>query len=245
MPRPYVRKLSAYEQEPVAWSIEGFAGGQTRPLSADPETGAATELLELPPGWRAPPGRFRAAIELLVVDGGLAIGEYRLGRFSYSYLPAGVTAGPWSAADGARVLWMPAGRQAFDAGRDSVPDAQRERWIPQIDSSALPWQPTITPGFPVGAMRKTLRVDPDTGAGTWLLGMLPQVRDTRREVHPTAEEGFTLLGESHSERGVSRAGEYFWRPPFIPHGPFHTDVGVLTFFRTDGPLRTDYSWPDP
>jgi Domain of unknown function (DUF4437) len=245
MPRPYVRKLYAYEQEPVAWSVDGFAGGQTRNLSADPETGAATELLDLPAGWAAPVGRFGAGVEILVVEGVLAIGEYRLKQFSYSYLPAGVAAGPWAAEAGARVLWMPAARLGFEAGADCSTEARLERWIPQIDSSALPWQPTITPGFPVGAMRKTLRIDPDSGAGTWLLGMLPQVRDTRREIHPTAEEAFTLLGESHSERGVSRPGEYFWRPPFIPHGPFYTDVGVLTFFRTDGPLRTDYTWPEP
>ncbi len=244
MPRPYVRKLYTYEQEPGAWSVDGFATAQMRPLSADPETGAATELLDLPAGWRAPAGRFGAGVEILVVDGGLAIGDYRLKRFSYSYLPAGVAAGPWSSPEGSRVLWMPEARLTFEAGAESRPGAHLERSIPQIDSSALPWQPTFTPGFPVGAMRKTLRIDPDTGAGSWLLGMLPQVRDTRREIHPTAEEAFTLLGEIHNEQGVSRAGAYFWRPPFIAHGPFHTDVGVLIFFRTDGPLRTDYLWPD-
>lgn len=245
MARPHVRKLYAYEQDLTPWSVAGFGDAQTRRLSADPHTGAATELLELPAGWHAPAGSFGAELELLLVEGELSIRDFRLQRFSYSYLPAGVATGPWSASAGARVLWMPAAGLDFKAGSDCRPEARRDRWIPQIDSSALPWQATLTPGFPNGAMRKTLRIDPDTGAGTWMLGMLPQVRDTRREIHPTSEEAFTLLGESHSDRGVSRPGEYFWRPPFIPHGPFHTDIGALIFFRTDGPLRTDYVWPAP
>lgn len=243
MPRPYVRKLYSEEVEPVRWSIAGFGEALNRPLSADPDSGAGTQLLELPAGWRGSAGTFGAALELLLVEGVLEIGDYKLKRFSYSYLPAGVPAGSWSAADGASVLWMPDGHLDFQPGDTARPGARLQLWIPQIDSGALPWQPTLTPGFPVGAMRKTLRIDPDSGAGSWLLGMLPQVRDTRREIHPTAEEAFTLLGKSVSDRGVSRPGEYFWRPAFIPHGPFETEEGVLTFFRTDGPLRTDYIWP--
>jgi hypothetical protein len=243
MPRPYVRKLYSEEVEQVPWSPPGFGSALCRPLSADPETGAATELLELPAGWQAPAGSFGAGLELLVIEGSLRIGDWLLRRFSYSYLPAGVATGPWASAEGATMLWMPAGHLGFQAGEAARPGAHSALWIPQIDSSALPWQPTITPGFPLGAMRKTLRIDPDSGAGTWILGMLPQLRETRQEIHPTAEEAFTLVGESVSERGISRPGEYFWRPPFIPHGPFHTDVGVLIFFRTNGPLRTDYIWP--
>lgn len=245
MARPYVKKLYSEEVPLVGWSLDGFGEASVRPLSADPESGAATELLELPPGWRAPAGSFAAGLELLVLDGPLEVGEFRLGRFNYSYLPAGAAAGPWLAPEGARVLWMPEGRLDFEAGAASRPGTRLGLWIPQIDSSAMPWQPTLTPGFPIGAMRKTMRIDPDSGAGSWILGMLPQVRDPRREIHPTAEEAFTLVGESVSDRGLSRPGEYFWRPPFIPHGPFATEVGVMTFFRTDGPLRTDYIWPEP
>ena len=243
MPRPYVRSRNADEVESVAWSVANFATAHARPLSADPDSGAATDLLELPSEWSAPEGHFSANVELLVTEGQLRIGELRLKRFSYSYIPAGQCIGPWAASQPARVLWMPAASLHFTAGRRSSVAARASDWIPQLDSSALPWQPTITVGFPVGAMRKTLRIDPLTGAGSWLLGMLPQVRDTRQEIHPTAEEGFVLLGESFSDRGLSKPGNYFWRPPFIPHGPFETEVGVLTFFRTDGPLRTDYIWP--
>jgi hypothetical protein len=244
MPRPYVRLLNVDEVEPVRWSIDGFASTSTRPLSADPESGAATSLLGLPPGWTAPSGSFAAGLELFVVDGALRIGDFSLKRLSYSFAPAGVCLGPWSTSEATHLLWMPAATLTFSPGTcDGA--ARPADWIPQLDSSAIPWQPTITAGFPTGAMRKTLRIDPVTGASTWLLGMLPQVSDTRQEVHPTAEEGFLLAGESRSERGLSRPGSYFWRPPFIPHGPFATDVGVLELFRTDGPLRTDYLRLEP
>jgi hypothetical protein len=245
MARPYVRTLHVEDVSPLPWSVEGFGDAKTRLLSRDPATGASTELLELPPGWHAPVGSFGAALELLIFHGGIRVGEFGLGRFSYTYLPAGVSTGPWSSGAGARVLWMQAAELDFVGDVTCRPGARTQLSIPHIDPSALPWQPTVTPGFPSGAMRKTLRVDPDSGAGTWLLGMLPQVGDKRREIHPTAEEAFTLIGESTSDRGLTRPGEYFWRPAFIPHGPFYTEVGVMTLFRTDGPLRTDYIWPEP
>jgi hypothetical protein len=236
--------LHVDQVDSVAWSIDGFAPASARPLSLDCESGASTSVLELPAAWSAPRGSFSAGVELLVIEGALTVGEFSLKRLSYSYIPAGKCVGPWSAEGTTRVLWMPSATLGYAPGHGTGGAAQRD-WIPQLDSSALPWQPTITAGFPTGAMRKTLRIDPATGASTWLLGMLPQVRDTRQEVHPTAEEGFILVGESRSERGVSRPGSYFWRPAFIPHGPFFTDVGMLEFFRTDGPLRTDYLWPKP
>jgi hypothetical protein len=245
MSRPYVRLVNVDEVNSTPWSLDGFAAASTRPLSTDQESGASTSLLELPAGWTAPSGAFTAGIELLVIDGMVQIGEFALKRLSYSYIPPGIGVGPWSAASPTHVLWMPAGTLAFAPGTQSSGGTRPSDWVPQLDTSALPWQPTVTAGFPTGAMRKTLRIDPVNGASTWLLGMLPQVRDTRQEIHPTAEEGFILLGESKSERGVGRPGSYFWRPAFIPHGPFSTDVGVLELFRTDGPLRTDYVWPEP
>ena len=36
-------------------------------------------------------------------------------------------------------------------------------------------------------------------------------------------EGDIWLGNS----GVMRDGSYFWRPPFITHGPFYSETGAL------------------
>jgi anti-sigma factor ChrR (cupin superfamily) len=89
-------------------------------------------------------------------------------------------------------------------------------------------------------MRKSLYQNSETGASSWLLGVLPHFKDNRYEIHPVMEEGFQINGELDTSRGPFKEGSYFWRPSEIPHGNFNTKRGCLTFFRTDGPLKTTY-----
>ena len=65
-------------------------------------------------------------------------------------------------------------------------------------------------------------------------GTLPIRWAERSEIHPVVEEMYLLAGEVHGDRGIMRPGAYFWRPPFVPHGPYGTQTGNLYFFRTRG-----------
>jgi len=241
--RPHIEFIHAEHAPLQPWPV-GTSGAGARTLSSDPETDAATLFVSLPVGWEASVGRFTADVECYILQGRLTIGEYRLSRHTYCFFPAGVALGRWQALSPVTLIWFTYGAVALEAGLEDAPGAQRRRLIMALDSSALPWSNPITPGFPPGAMRKQLRVDPDTGAGTWLLGVLPQWRESRIEMHPVVEEAFVLQGEMVTDRGVMTAGCYFWRPPHIPHGPFHTDAGALILFRTDGYLHTFYRWPE-
>jgi hypothetical protein len=241
--RPHIEFIHTEHAPLQPWPV-GTSGAGARTLSRDPETDAATLLVSLPVGWEASAGRFTADVECYILQGRLTIGEYRLSRHTYCFFPAGVALGRWQALSPVTLIWFTYGAVALEAGLEDAPGAQRRRLIMALDSSALPWSNPITPGFPPGAMRKQLRVDPDTGAGTWLLGVLPQWRESRIEMHPVVEEAFVLQGEMVTDRGVMTAGCYFWRPPHIPHGPFHTDAGALILFRTDGHLHTFYRWPE-
>jgi len=241
--RPHIEFIHAEHAPLQPWPV-GTSGTGARTLSSDPETDAATLFVSLPVGWEASVGRFTADVECYILQGRLTIGEYRLSRHTYCFFPAGVALGRWQALSPVTLIWFTYGAVALEAGLEDAPGAQRRRLIMALDSSALPWSNPITPGFPPGAMRKQLRVDPDTGAGTWLLGVLPQWRESRIEMHPVVEEAFVLQGEMVTDRGVMTAGCYFWRPPHIPHGPFHTDAGALILFRTDGYLHTFYRWPE-
>lgn len=219
------------------------AGVRERLLSRDADTGGLTAEWTLPAGWSHAAGYLEAGVEIFVLEGALRTGGVLLREFSYAHIPPGVNAGTLASPDGCRLLWMPDGTHRFTASARHRDGAAVHQYIAAIDTAAIPWAATITPGFPPGAMRKSLRIDPTNGASTWLLGVLPQWKETRTEIHPVSEEAYQLLGEMDTDRGVFGPGCYFWRPPHIPHGPFGTRTGALTFFRTDGPLATYYIDP--
>jgi len=242
--RKHIKSIQTAElpwQRPSGdWQPEGI---KERLLSADEQTGALTAEWLIPEGWDHPAGCFAAPAELFVLEGELQTGDITLREFSYAHVPAGVNPGPLRSPRGCRLLWMPNGAHEFAQAGSHRDGALVHQYIAAIDTYSVPWTGTITPGFPPGAMRKSLRIDPDTGASTWLLGVLPQWRETRTEIHPVSEEAYQLLGEISSDGDTFAPGCYFWRPAHIPHGPFGTKTGALTLFRTDGPLVTYYIDP--
>jgi hypothetical protein len=245
MARSHIEFILSNQVEQHIWHVNGIVSdARARTLSHDHQNGAATDLVSFPSGWSVGVGYFSADIEIFVLEGQLQIGPYRLKQHSYAYIPAGVCCGPWKAQSLTNVLWMPSASCQFTVSSEHSNDVHLNRYIPSIDTSALPWSGTITPGFPPGAMRKVLRTDPNTGASTWLLGVLPQWHDNRVEIHPVVEEAYLVIGDMKTPLGAMTPGSYFWRPAHIPHGPFATSTGALIIFRTDGPLRTDYIWPD-
>lgn len=80
---------------------------------------------------------------------------------------------------------------------------------------------------------RILSADPDSGVATRILRYAPGADSTEMGVqrHPFWEEVYILegsffditLGQTFS------AGMYACRPPGMPHGPWRTDEGVLTF----------------
>lgn len=245
MPRAHVEFLRTSE---LPWSPPSGAwrpaGVLVRTLSVDETTGAETAEWRIPERWEHPPGYLEADVEVFILEGELQTGPSTLREFSYAFIPSGCNPGSLASRYGCRLLWMPAASYPFTIAAGHRTGTLLQRYIPAIDTYATPWTSPITPGFPPGAMRKTLRIDPETGASTWLLGTLPQWREPRREIHPVSEEGYQLLGEMLGDRGRFTPGCYFWRPPHVAHGPFETRTGTLTFFRTDGPLITYYVAPD-
>ena len=216
--------------EPAA--IPGFPDGtREKVLSEDDESGASTRVLAVPPGESGDPAALDDEVEIFVVGGSLRIDARRLNEYDYAFLPAGAEAA-FGTADRCRLLYMPDGPVETGDATDAAPDP--------LSVGEMDWEQPQTEGFPAGAARKSLHYDEDTGAATWLLGVLPAWRETRIEVHPVVEEAYQVQGSMVSDQGTFSAGKYFWRPPGIPHGPFKTAKGCLTFFRTDGELETDY-----
>ena len=216
----------------------GHAGESTE---RGPGDGRLDPHAEADPGAPRPgprPAGLGHAVEILVLDGELWLGNRRLGRFDYAYLPAGASVPRFGAPDEATVLFMP------DAAL-SVTDPDDSMDVDVKTTGDMEWegvsQYASADWTEVGAGIKILHQDEDTGEMSWILASLPQRTGIGVEVHPVVEEAYQLLGAIQGDRGLLDAGSYFWRPPDVPHGPFSNEIGSMTFFRTrGGPLETEY-----
>jgi hypothetical protein len=244
MPRPHIEFIQ--QQDMPFKQLDLAGGGASRPVgvktfSSDPETGAASSLVEFPAGWKRPDtGHFLVDEEFYVLLGDLTISGVRYTEHTYAFLPAGYTNVDASSDEGALVLAFTSGRPRWVAGEGQACDEQR--LVRYANMFEAPWTGNFHPQFPLGAGRKWLRRDPVTTDETWILGTLPLRHGRRPEQHPVVEEMYLLSGELISPQGVMRAGAYFWRPPEAWHGPYGSKTGCLMLFRTvGGPLSTVYS----
>lgn len=237
MSRDHIEFLNTQEQ---IWQSHDFPGLSTeiklKLLSKDHQTGAFTSLISLPVGQSTIEGSYNHSIEILLLEGILKIGDEILDDLTHVYVEKGSKLPSLTSLSMCKILIMTEGTLEFQENVHGYEDKE----IRITKTSELPWEGTITPGFPTGAMRKSLFKHPETGASSWLLGVLPQFKDSRYEIHPVVEEGYQIYGNLNTSRGNFGEGHYFWRPAEIPHGEFNTQKGCLTFFRTDGPLQTTY-----
>jgi len=246
MARKHIEFIQSADVVQKSWVVDGLTeGALTRILSFDTETNASTELVEWTRTWESDSGYFNCNVEIFVISGEMRIGQLRLGRYTYGFIPEGVCIEPWIAQEKTTALWMPDRHPSFVQSWDDAPGANRQLYIPSLSSELIPWSQTLTPGFPPGAMRKTLRKEPEGGRSTWLLGCLPQFAETSAEYHPIPEENFVLQGSITTHAGHMTPGCYFWRPPLIPHGPTHTETGYFALVRGGYPHAWYHAWEPP
>lgn len=235
MPRPHIEFVQSQHLPFVPGALGGArAGLAAKVLSRDPESGATSSLVQVPPGWQAD-GALNTDEEFLVLEGDLTVAGTALGPFGYAHLPAG-SANALASVHGAVAVWF---LDAEPRAEAPGPFDPARRVV--LDATTVPYTGNFHPEFPAGAGRKWLFRDPAGGEETWLLGTMALRNAARQEVHPVVEEMFLIAGEVHSDRGIMRPGAYFWRPPGIAHGPFGTRTGNLYLFRTvGGALATSY-----
>ena len=106
----------------------------------------------------------------------------------------------------------------------------------------MEWEASEFPGPEPGLFLKPLWMDETSGA----ISMLVRAADwteSRQEHHDSVETAYTIDGGMElGERGTLTAGDYFWRPPWIRHGPMRTTAdGFRAFMRVDGPLVNHYT----
>lgn len=103
---------------------------------------------------------------------------------------------------------------------------------------------TICPGDNPLITERVLASDPGTGVATRILRYEPGADSSAMGVqrHEFWEEVYILEGSfhDHSLGQTFSAGQYACRPPGMPHGPWSTEGGVLTFeVRYPAPTHPD------
>lgn len=92
--------VAHYTVEDLKWQryeIPGLAAGvAAKILSRDEKRGAISLLIYYPNGWKNVAGYNDADQEMFVLEGDLTIGDQKLTKYSYTFIPAGMSAGPVS-----------------------------------------------------------------------------------------------------------------------------------------------------
>lgn len=240
LPRQYQFFDTNAVQEECKWRINGIPeeviSGRRRLLTWHDECGASTSRVVLPTQFEAPSGIFTADLEIFVLKGAIQVGEWRLSKHGYSFIPAGVKFGPWKVLgdEEVEILWMENGFLKYRNAENNHPNANLSDFIPALDSKLLAWGKTDTVQF-VQANKKWLRKD-SNGGGVWLLAILPHYEGKYPEIQCYNEEGYCLAG--YSDVGDYRflKDHFLYCPSFSIIPKHRTDDGCLFLIRVDRDL---------
>ena len=244
--RPYLPRVQSgtLDEIPAEQTLSGLRSGTwLRVLSRDTTDGAMTCLWRIPPGWsHADDFTLDGGAALYVLQGDLRIGDQHYAAGHYGYRPAGRTHEGLRSQSGALVyaMWDAAPRLRTPG---TVPIGS-EPPILWLDGNAMDEHPTPVEGPVAGIMVRILRRDANTGGMTLIIRIPPGWDEPRSEHHDCVEESFKLTGDIWlHENGVPQilsAGDYFFRPPRIKHGPMRTEAGTSSLIRFSATVVNHY-----
>ena len=236
-PRGHQELIHSADVEPIPLGdvASGWPDGATiRVLSRNPETGALSGILRVPRGYQRPAGHLAADTEYLVLSGWIRIGDELRTWGWYEWGPAGSGFDAWDVLDDAELLFMPR-TAAPDFTADEAPNGREGRI--SIDSEQLEWGGSTTKNRPAYARFKLLRQVEETGERSGLLTGPAGSEHPKIEFHDCVEEMYKVVGDTWlANSGTMEAGSYFWRPPYLTHGPFRSATGGISWLYTDKTL---------
>lgn len=214
--------------------LPAAAGAFAARVLSSHQDGAATLFVSLhsESELKTPSIRLRAAVDVFVLEGEFQHGSDMLRKHSFARFPAGVCIGACSVSPGTSFLWLQksgfpldgSGGEIFEAADTSAEGCDFASYIPVKDAPSMAWSCTLTPGYPTGAMRKSLTSD------CWLLGVLPHFGSPNRKSHACSQENFMLSGSVHATGlGVLDEGCYRYTPPHVTYGPNSVPDGCMMF----------------
>jgi glyoxylate utilization-related uncharacterized protein len=196
--------------------LAGFPNTRAKVFAEDNRTRRISMRLQLPSEWSFVTGAApNKTIEIYVLEGDLTLGEFELGPGGYAYLPSGTMGVSMSSVSGAMLLYYIDEVQAGAVIQTPIIS----------NSNLLEWRAASDAIEEFGISTKELRMDPGSGARTWLLKIEPgAVQDWQKASN--TQEGFMLSGEYHHVEcsdlgpvwGDYLAGGYFLRPANAVNG---------------------------
>ena len=229
-------------------TLPGYKKGMHyKMLSIDEDTGACTMTVKYDAGYKLPPGMSYTEYELIITSGAIRYGDDLCTAGYYLRVPAGVHMPAMSVPRGATVMLMYNFAEPSFVESDEDHELAMRDQLTIIDSyEDLQWMPTISAIYPAvapGCLLKILKYDPLTEALSFLYCMTPKFSQDNISYHDCAEEAYHIWGTSWMMQfGDLPTGGYFWRPPWINHGAFRSELGILAFGRTDSKLHNYFHW---
>ncbi|MGV9978165.1 hypothetical protein ACWDUH_10855 [Micromonospora wenchangensis] len=211
------------------WREDGLPFGLlTRHINGDPQTGAQTLVVDVPPGWSMPAHWNTADLELLVRAGDLTVAGRQCRPGHHLFLPSGTGLGPISSEGGASLIFWSDSRFEVRTGEPPTPAKPLSETVDVFDPAN--WSPvqeafagvtdTSSHGdleVPTQCIR--LRRVEDTGKDTILFVLPRRFAKTALEFHHSTEEIFFLGGWCATDpEHVYHAGEYLCWEPGVIHG---------------------------
>jgi hypothetical protein len=244
MPRRHIEPLVDRDVPFKKMTLPGFPSGMRyKMLSIDGDSGACTMTVQLDGGYRQPPSFCRSDVELLLLSGSLAIGGTVRRPGFYAFVPRGVSLPALETRAGCQLLLMYNQSEPNLVESDADQQGADRAGLVQIQSyDDLPWTvPTFFPATAPGCLIKVLHFEERTHAISFLYSMTPGFWQDNISYHDCAEEAYHIWGTSWiMQFGNLPTGGYFWRPPYINHGAFASEKGILAFGRTDGELYNHF-----
>lgn len=241
MARPHVEPFCDRDVAFKNMLLPGFKPGfRYKILSLDTDTGACSMTAQLEGGYRQPPGFSWSELEIVVVEGELQLGERKVTKGHYIFVPAGYALPAISSAQGCLLLLM------YNTGEPSLVESDQHHPLSRLDRyhdvdsySDIPWAMgnIVKPSVASGCMIKLLNFNERTHALTFLYCMTPHFWQDNISYHDCAEESYHLWGDSWMMQfGTVPTGGYFWRPAYINHGAFASERGCVALGRVDSKL---------
>lgn len=247
MGRPHIEPLVDRDVAQKPLTLPGWKRGiQYRTLSIDPVNGSCTQVVEFSGGFKQPAGFSNSEWELFILDGSLKIGRQTYTKDHYFFVPAGYRLPQISSREGCRAIWFFNDHYpdwvAASAHRDR--QVAKDQFVSVNSCDEVRWVvPSFFPQTEPGVFIKILRMEELSGAFTGLYIMVPGFWQDNISYHDCMEESYHIWGESWMMQfGYLPTGGYFYRPPYINHGPFQCEYGTYAIFRTDSWLVNHFHW---
>ena len=115
-------------------------GINRRLISTNTDNGGGHMVIEIQAGWSNPKGYCSASQDIYVLEGDLTVGNEKMISGCYSFIPQGVSYGPFKTENGCRALIFFGAPYNFIRSDNHAPNAEIDRLRMNLKTWDIPWE---------------------------------------------------------------------------------------------------------